>query len=603
MRNSFTSLSFLFVLFGISSVTYSQDIFEALRKGDIEAVKVLVEKSPQILDSRDSDGMTPLHHAARDGNAVLVDYFIDKGAKIEIQNNQGKTPLHLAATFDRKDAVAALVKRGAALETRDPYGRTALVLCARERGGVATASILLDAGADVNAPDKFDETAIGLAAWRGKSEMIDLFLERGATLPSPGEKWGGMVFVAASKGMSDLFSRLTRENQKLADIDEFKGTLLHEAARGGSVKIVDALLQMGFSPSATASHGWTPLHYAALDGRTEVAQKLIEHGASLNARTRSGQSPWNVAKERGMEPVASLLASKGADTGAVAFPALEGDYLGQKPPGDTAELFAPGIISSVWGLHSTAVFAPDGNEVLWAPMVEFPGETYSRGGLLSMKRVNGRWTAPQWASFSGPNGLDDVPFFSSNGRRLYFISRRPLPGESQGRSERIWYVDRTTGEWSEPQPLDPNVNSADMHWQFSLDESGNVYFAGQGADNRGMTDIYVARRVDGNYQKPVNVGEPINSAGSETTPFIAPDGSYLLFSKQYDLWISLRGAGGAWSEPIKLGPEVNSPSIELCPVVTADGKYLFFLSQRDGESHAYWVRADVIEKLRKRDVP
>jgi hypothetical protein len=59
-----------------------------------------------------------------------------------------------------------------------------------------------------------------------------------------------------------------------------------------------------------------------------------------------------------------------------------------------------------------------------------------------------------------------------------------------------------------------------------------------------------------------------------------------------------RSTGGAWSEPVKLGPEVNSPSIELCPIVTADGKYLFFLSQRDGESHAYWVRADFIDKMR-----
>jgi hypothetical protein len=62
--------------------------------------------------------------------------------------------------------------------------------------------------------------------------------------------------------------------------------------------------------------------------------------------------------------------------------------------------------------------------------------------------------------------------------------------------------------------------------------------------------------------------------------------------------VSFRGRGGLWSEPVNLGPEVNSPSIELCPVVTADGKYLFFLSRGDGESHAYWVRADVIEKLR-----
>jgi hypothetical protein len=400
--------------------------------------------------------------------------------------------------------------------------------------------------------------------------------------------------------MSDLFSRLTRENRKLADIDEFKATLLHEAARGGAAKIVDALLQMGFDPSATASYGWTPLHYAALDGRREVAEKLIAHGAPLNARTRSGESAWNVAKERGMERVASLLVSQGADTGAGEFPVLEGPYLGQKPPGEKAELFAPGIISSIWGLHSTAVFAPDGNEVLWAPMVEFPGETYSRGGLLSMKRVNGRWTAPQWASFSGPNGQDDVPFFSEDGRRLHFLSRRPLPGESQNGSEKIWYVDRTAGGWSEPKPLDPIVNSVDKHWEFSLDRKGNVFFAGQGADSRGMGDIYVSRLINGTYEKPVNVGEPINTPGSETTPFIAPDGSYLVFSQQYDLWVSFRGKGGEWSKPVSLGPEVNSPSVELCPIITVDGKYLFFLSQRGGESHAYWVRADVIEKLRSK---
>jgi len=62
--------------------------------------------------------------------------------------------------------------------------------------------------------------------------------------------------------------------------------------------------------------------------------------------------------------------------------------------------------------------------------------------------------------------------------------------------------------------------------------------------------------------------------------------------------VSFRDGKGAWTQPVRLGPEVNSPEIELCPMVTWDGKYLFFLSQRDGESHAYWVTADVIEKAR-----
>jgi Tol biopolymer transport system component len=137
-----------------------------------------------------------------------------------------------------------------------------------------------------------------------------------------------------------------------------------------------------------------------------------------------------------------------------------------------------------------------------------------------------------------------------------------------------------------------------MHWEFSLDRRGNLYFAGRPADSRGMSDIYLAKSTGGKYEKPANLGDPINSAAEETTPFIAPDGSYLLFSRQFDIWASFRETGGAWSEPVKLGPEVNSPAIELCPIVTADGKYLFFLSQRDGESHAYWVDAQAVFKLR-----
>lgn len=407
-----------------------------------------------------------------------------------------------------------------------------------------------------------------------------------------------MLSDAASHGLANLFRRLAEDGRDLRAEDDKEGLLLPAAAAGGSAEIVAALLDKRFDPARADRFGWTPLHYAARDGRTEAAGILIERGAPLDARTLMGQTAYNVARERGMEGVAGLLAGKGADTSAVRFPVLEGDYLGQRPPAGEAELFAPGIVSSIWGLHSTAVFSPDGNEVYWAPMMTFPGEIYSRGGLLMMKREAGRWTAPAWAPFSGPAGMDDVPFFSADGRRIYFISRRPLAGEKEASGEKIWFADRTGAGWSEPRPLDAVVNAHNMHWEFSLDKQGNVYFAGQAPDSRGMDDIYLARFAGGKYEKPVNLGDPIGSPEEETTPFIAPDGSYLVFMRQFDLWASFRTTENTWSEPVRLGPEVNSPAMELCPVVTADGKYLFFVSSRDGESRAYWVRAEVIEKLR-----
>lgn len=591
-------IGLLFTVLALTAAAWSQEAFDALRRGDLAAVRSMVEKSPQLAGERNAGGSTLLHLAAANGDAELVRYLVEKGAGLELRNARQKTPLHLAAMNDRTDAVAALLQKGAAIEARDDYQRTALVLCARERGQAATGRVLIEAGADVNSVDKFGENALGLAAWRGKQEFVDLLLEKGARLPEAEANRRQLLMEAVSHGLTGLFQRLAEQIPDLKAAAE-DSDLLNAASAGGSAEIVAALLAKGFDPARSNRFGWTPLHYAARDGRTDAARILAERGAPLDARTIMGQTAYNVAQERGMTSVVTLLADKGADRSETRFPNLKGDYLGQPPPpADQATLFAPGIISSVWSLHSTAVFSPDGNEVYWAPMMTFPGEIYSRGGLLTMKQVDGRWSAPAWAPFSGPDVDDDVPFFSSDGNRIYFISTRPLPGEAQPGGEKIWFADRTAGGWAKPQPLDPAVNAHPMHWEFSLDREGNLYFAGQAPDSLGLDDISLARFSGGRYEPPVNLGAPINSAAGENAPFIAPDGSYLLFQRQSDIWASFRNPGGAWSEPVKLGPEVNSPSIEICPVVTADGKYLFFLSQRNGESGAYWVRADVIEKAR-----
>ncbi len=386
------------------------------------------------------------------------------------------------------------------------------------------------------------------------------------------------------------------QDLKSADAE---GSLLHAAAAGGSAEIVGVLLDKGSETSRADRFGWTPLHYAAWNGRADAAGLLVGRGAPIDARTLMGQTAYNVARERAMEPVAALLAAKGADTSAIRFPALRGDYLGQKPPAAGAALFAPGIVSSIWGLHSTAVFSPDGNEVYWAPMMSFPGEIYSRGGLLMMKRVDGRWTPPAWAPFSGPDVDDDVPFFSPDGRRIYFISTAASSRRIGDRS-RTDLVRRQNGRRMVRADAARRRRQRARHALGVLPgPPGEPLFRRASPRQPRHRATSISRSARGEkYEKPVNLGAPINSAEGETTPFIAPDGSYLLFSRQYDLWVSFRGRDGAWSEPVKLGPEFNSPSIELCPIVTADGKYLFFLSQRDGESHAYWAPAAAIFKLR-----
>ena len=55
------------------------------------------------------------------------------------------------------------------------------------------------------------------------------------------------------------------------------------------------------------------------------------------------------------------------------FPTLKGPYLGQKPPGNEPELFAPGILTDIYREHSATKFTPDGEEVFWTRVMNQGG--------------------------------------------------------------------------------------------------------------------------------------------------------------------------------------------------------------------------------------
>jgi WD40-like Beta Propeller Repeat len=281
------------------------------------------------------------------------------------------------------------------------------------------------------------------------------------------------------------------------------------------------------------------------------------------------------------------------------FPKLTGPYLGQKPPGNTPEIFAPEVITVP--VHSAVVFSPDGLEALCVP--------WSTLKMEMMKQVNGVWTKPRRVSFASEYDAEN-PCFTEDGSRMYFTSTRPIKTEGVNIKEKfwrenIWYVDRQKEGWSEPVPLNSDVNSFDIHWEISINDlNKDLYFSASSGEMGGGSDIYKSAYVDGRYTSPEKLSGVINTDGDEDTPFIASDGSYLIFARKpgantfADLYISFRNANGRWGNAVNLGSTINSPSHEIYPVVTRDKKYLFFISMRLGKPQIYWVDAKIIEELR-----
>jgi ankyrin repeat protein/glyoxylase-like metal-dependent hydrolase (beta-lactamase superfamily II)/dipeptidyl aminopeptidase/acylaminoacyl peptidase len=576
----------------------SEEIKTSILAGDLSQLQTWLAKDPPGVKARDQQGRSLLHLAAAAGHLPMARWLIERGVEIDARTLQMSTPLMHAALAGKADMVRLLLSLGAVIDARDSYQRSAFILVARDSGDAEMARMLLDSGADINAADRWNDTALSLAAWRGFGDLVDLLLERGAQIPADPAQKQQVFALAIANGLEKLFEHLLAAGADISAKDSLGGSLLHAAADGGSASVMKRLLEKKLDINGKDRNGWTPLHRAAERGYLPAAALLIERGARLDERTLAGETPFNLALAENNAEVIALLKSHGADTSPARFPDLQGEFLGQQKPGAKPELFAPGIVSSRFGLHCTATFSPDGREVYWHLMMPPRAGRHIPGRLLVSRLQDGRWTYPQTAPFTG-EGMDaDVPFFSPDNRRLYFMSRRPLPGKDKSSGEHIWYLERRDRGWSEARPVDAVVNDLPHHWQFSVDKDYNLYFATTIAGGQGKNDIYCSAYADGRYQEPRNLGAPVNGAGGDEMPFIAPDGSYLLFMREFDLHVSFRGRDGSWSVPQNLGPEINSATMDLCPVVSPDGKYLLFLSQRNGESNTWWVEAKIIDRLR-----
>lgn len=281
----------------------------------------------------------------------------------------------------------------------------------------------------------------------------------------------------------------------------------------------------------------------------------------------------------------------GTDLTEEEFPTLRGPYLGQNPPGDTPELFAPKIVSTCTQ-HSSAYFSPDGKEVYFSRMLPLPHV------IMGMKEENGIWTKPCVVV----EGL--TPFLSPDGEKLFF-----------SRDWALWITEKQGNGWSDPRNLGNIVNFQKRQDGPSVTNDGTLYFCSMYGDHDG---IYRARLRNGHYSEREKLGCGINSGEVDGFPYVAPDESYLIFASfrpgsigMSDLFISFRRNDGTWTEPKNMGPKINSDAKEGYPYVTVDGKYFFFYSTRisvlnkhripDGPGNVYWVDAKVIQELKPKE--
>jgi len=273
-------------------------------------------------------------------------------------------------------------------------------------------------------------------------------------------------------------------------------------------------------------------------------------------------------------------------------------YLGQQPPLDTPQIFAPDLLmrADTFAFDRVA-FSANGKEFY------YPSNTT----WFDSKNAKIRYFTYDGKKWKGPFVLNEylyAPTFSIDGKSMYFL------GKSDGKHALVWQSKRKTGGgWTEPAIY---LQKDYGLYDFMTTKSGVCYVgsnAHQGDRKDFSTYDICELRMTAQDTTIQSLGAPINTPGFDGDFYIAPDESYIIVSAketkdfECELHISFHKPDKSWTAPVSLGPLINNGIAHRWgQYVSPDGKYLFYshgTSPKD--CHILWVRFDTLLAKLKRD--
>lgn len=197
-----------------------------------------------------------LADAVIEKDTVKINQLLQSGIDINIQHKTtGTTVLMIASSYYYYDEIVEyLINKGAKLNLQDNEGKTALLWTASN--SLPNAEILVAKGADVNIAANdgmtpFLQATLGVSSGKVTIEICDLLRKKGANI-----------------------------NTALTKPSAVGWTALHYAAINGDVELVKYLIKHGADVNKATGEGSTPLYLAQLAKQEEIVKLLKSAGAN-----------------------------------------------------------------------------------------------------------------------------------------------------------------------------------------------------------------------------------------------------------------------------------------------------------------------------------
>jgi outer membrane protein OmpA-like peptidoglycan-associated protein len=229
----------------------------------------------------------------------------------------------------------------------------------------------------------------------------------------------------------------------------------------------------------------------------------------------------------------------------------------------------------------TPAFFSGHNELLFASdrTIDMMGLATTDYNIYHAEKINNKWSTPTKVAVFGTTTFENAKIeMIDKDKRLYTF--RPEDGGN------LLYSEYTDNSWGTLKEFDAKIKNKHIESHFFINDSEDlILFISQAKKDK---EIWETRLVNGNWTEPGPIKGPINSTYDEESPFISHDGTTLYFSSNrpesmggFDVFKSEFDYNtNAWQKPVNMGFPINTLDDEINFEVTPSDQSGFIASNR-----------------------
>jgi tetratricopeptide (TPR) repeat protein len=226
------------------------------------------------------------------------------------------------------------------------------------------------------------------------------------------------------------------------------------------------------------------------------------------------------------------------------------------------------------------------------PVISADGKTFAYmvtlkfyNAIMVSRIVNGKWSTPvNITPELESDGDMYISCLSSDGKTLYL-------SKDDNYNSDIYLSSFNGSRWGPVVKLNKNINTKGWESHGFVSEDGSqIIFASDRPGGFGGLDLYISKKVNGDWGPAVNLGPEINTQFNEDRPFLINNGKTLFFSSQghstmggYDIFRSDLQSNNIWNQPVNLGYPLNTPDDNIFFMPVENGKAGYCSLFKEGE--------------------